>query len=122
MHLIRNHHLKQWGESLPAVFAMVFYHDHKPYDGCRTGAQIMRQDLGFSQQILCRPFPLIDTHHIHDEAFYRKAWVGPMTFAFKHIFEPDIWLFFKRRLYCWKRCPTNLNKKMRLGLLFLWKS
>lgn len=85
-------HLKQTGsESLPLIFPLVFYHGKKPYDGCRTLSELIQGPPDLVQEVLFKPFHLIDTHDIQDEDLREKRWVGILTFIFKHVYARDVW-------------------------------
>lgn len=83
-------HIKQTGnQRLPLVIPVVFYHGKKIYDGFRDIRELIDAPIDLVEQVLFKPFHLIDTHDISDETLREQCWAGVMTFIMKHIFIRD---------------------------------
>jgi len=89
-------HIKQTqAKTLPLVVPLVFYHGARPYDGARDIRDLIQAPQALIEEILFKPFHLIDTHHIADETLREQHWAGVMAFVMKHIFARDCMTFIQ---------------------------
>lgn len=76
-------YLKQTGNKyLPIIYPIVFYHGKEPYTGCRSLSELIKGPDEIIQEVLFKPFHLIDTHEIEDETLRERRWAGVLTFFF----------------------------------------
>ena len=109
-------YLDQTGDNfLPLIFPLVFFHGKTPYDGPRTLSELIRGPAELVQEILTKPFYLIDTHDIEDEDLRHKKWVGILTFMFKHVFARDIWSFVEPMIELLKPIQTEKGAAVFTG-------
>jgi len=87
-------YIKQTGfqtKTLPLVFPLVFYNGKKLYDGCRSLRGLIDAPLDIIEDVLFKDFHLVDTHNIADEELRNQHWAGVLAFAFKHVYDREVW-------------------------------
>jgi len=89
-------YLKQTGhKNLPLIYPLVFYHGEDPYHGPRSLPEIVQALPAIIEDVLFKPFHLMDTHEIEDERLRERRWAGILTFMMKHVYARDIWPFIQ---------------------------
>lgn len=76
-------------KTLPLIVPLVFYNGETPYIGARDVRELIHAPNDIIDKILFKPFHLIDTHHIQDEALREQYWSGILVFLMKHIHARD---------------------------------
>jgi predicted transposase/invertase (TIGR01784 family) len=60
-------HLDQMGEkTLPLIYPIIFYHGREPYYGSRSLSELIAAPPELVEEVLFKPFHLVDTHDISD--------------------------------------------------------
>jgi predicted transposase/invertase (TIGR01784 family) len=101
-------HLKQTkSKLLPLVYPLVFYHGKKPYLYSTDIRDIIAAPRDLIDQVLFKPFQLIDTHTLGDEKLKQLQWAGVMEFMMKHIFARDFLPYLKQALSILRELEKN---------------
>lgn len=101
---IWNEHFKKHkGNKLPLVIPLVFYNGPKKYDGPKDIRDLIDAPQELIERFLFKPFHLIDTQAIPDEALREKHWSGLMQHVMKHIYEKEALNFIQDLLGLLKR-------------------
>jgi len=77
-------------KKLPLIVPLVFYHGKYRYKGSRDLKDIIEAPKSIIEEVLFKPFRLIDTHDIADEKLREQHWSGVMTFVMKNIYARNI--------------------------------
>lgn len=84
-------------------FPTVFYHGKHNYTGPRTLQELIKAPFELTEQLLLKPFHLIDTHEIDDEELYKQPMAGLMAYIMKHIYREDIQYIVQSRMKILKK-------------------
>lgn len=100
---IMDQHLKGSKDKiLPLVIPMVFYHGQPRYPHSTNILDLFAENKQLAEEIVFKPFQLIDMSNVSDEEIRQRQWCGIMEFVTKHIFARD----FLPHLY---RIKSNLK-------------
>lgn len=76
-------------KKLPLVVPLVFYHGKAQYTASKEIRDIIDAPKELIDEILFKPFHLIDMHIIEDETLRQQRWSGIMSFVMKNIYARD---------------------------------
>jgi len=90
-------HLDQTQDTaLPLIYPLVFYHGKEPYTAPRSLTELIQAPPEIVQEVLFKPFHLVDTHDISDEELRQRHWAGILLYLMKHVYARDVWPYIQQ--------------------------
>jgi len=97
LEIMEQHHKEH--KDLPIVYVLVLYHGDKKYPYSTDFFDLFGEDKALAQQILFKPFDLIDLTQISDEQLKKhRAWAGMLELTLKNAARQDLLLFVKNTI------------------------
>jgi len=96
---IMERHTNRTGEKqLPVVVPIVFFSGKYPHKQSTDIFDLFGEQRNLAEQILLKPYRLIDLTQIPDEELRENLWLGVLARTMKHIYEKDILPYLKDML------------------------
>ncbi len=76
-------------ERLPIVYPIIFYMGRNHYHYSTDLFDLFGEDKELAQEILWKPYQLVDLTQLSDDHFHSFLWYGVLARTMKHIFEKD---------------------------------
>jgi len=94
---IMEHHLKTTEtKELPLVYPLILYTGKRPYNHTVDLFDLFpKEDRDMARETLMSPYHLVDLTQVSDNELRMHLWYGTMAQVLKHIYDEDIYPFFK---------------------------
>ena len=93
---IMDHHLKITGDKyLPVVYPLILYSGKRPFNYSTDIFDLFGDQRRLAEDILYKPYQLVDLRLISDEELKTQLWFGVMARIMKYIYSKDILPYFK---------------------------
>jgi len=87
--ILKQHRKENQDEALPIVYPLVFYHGQEEYS-YSTDILALFTDPNLAEQILFKPFQLVDINRIPDKKYRQQVGLSVLELCAKHIFARDL--------------------------------
>jgi predicted transposase/invertase (TIGR01784 family) len=93
---IMDHHLKTTGDKqLPVIYPLIFYSGKRTYNHSTNIFDLFGNQKQLAEDILYRPYQLIDLKQIPDNKLKAQLWFGVLGRIMKHIYSKDVLPYFR---------------------------
>lgn len=93
---IFEHHMKTAGsKTLPVVVPLILYSGKRPYNYSTNIFDLFGSQKALAEDVLYKPYQLVDLQKIPDEEFRAQLWFGVMARMMKYIHDKDVLPHFK---------------------------
>lgn len=113
--IMDNHLTKTGSKTLPMIYPLVLYTGENPYTYSTDLFELFGTHRQIAQEILCKPYQLIDLSRFSDEQLEEYYWFKAAALLTKHIHDNDLLPFFKRFLVQLK----ELEKQGELDYIYV---